>query len=155
MAAKQYLEKIKALCIANSPNDTDLDNHTMKVLLDNKKFYFNLSDLVIINNQQKEDSEEMINREIINQVADCLDLLFISEKETEGSVCFINSNELRSEFRQSFTIIDLLDYCYAVLYLAINKISEINSARIPITSNSSVFWELVKHGSKLRKKDIY
>ena len=77
------------------------------------------------------------------------------EKETEGNVCFINSNEVRPEFRQSFTIIDLLDYCYAVLHSAINEFSEINSARIPVTSNSSVFWQFVKHGSELRKEDIY
>ena len=66
---------------------------------------------------------------------------------------FHHSSELRPEFRQNFTSIDLLDYCYAVLHSAINEVSEINSARIPITSDSSVFWELVKYGSELRKED--
>jgi len=120
----------------------------MKDSLDNNKFYFNPSDLEFKNDQQKEGSQE-----IINQVSNCLGLLFINEKETEENVCFINSSDLRPEFRQSFTSIDLLDYCYAVLHSTINEISETNSARIPITSDSSVFWELVKYGSELRKKN--
>lgn len=151
LTIQQYLENIKGLNVTESTsknsNHTDLDNLAMKISLDNNKFYFNLSDLEF-NDQQKEDSQE-----IINQISNRLGLLFINEKETEGNVCFINSSELRPEFRQSFTSIDLLDYCYAVLHSTINEVSEINSARIPITSDSSVFWELVKYGSELRKED--
>lgn len=153
MTIQQYQDKIKALCttenISKNSNHTDLDNLVMKISLDNNKFYFNVSDLEFTNDQQKEGSPE-----IINQISNCLGLLFINEKETEGNVCFINSNELRPEFRQSFTSIDLLDYCYAVLHSAINEVSEINSARITITSDSSVFWELVKYGGELRKKNL-
>ena len=152
MTIQQYLNKIKALC--KNSNHTDLDNPAIKISLDNNKFYFNLSDLELTNNQQKEDNKEIIlNPEIINQVADCLGLQFISQKETEGNVCFINSNELRPEFRQNFTSTDLLDYCYAVLHSTINEFSEINSARIPITSDTSIFWKLVNYGSGLRKKN--
>lgn len=147
MTIQQYQDKIKALCIAENSGHTDLDNLAMKILLDNNKFYLNLSDLEF-NDQQKEDSQE-----IINQIANCLGLLFTNEKETEGNVCFINSSELRPEFRQSFTSIDLLDYCYAVLHSTINEISEINSVRIPITSDSSIFWKLVNYGSELRKRN--
>ncbi len=152
MTIQQYLNKIKALC--KNSNHTDLDNPAVKISLDNNKFYFNLSDLEFTNDQQKADrGEAILNPEIINQVADCLGLLFINEKGTEGNVCFVNSNELRPEFRQSFTSIDLLDYCYAVLHSTINEFSKINSIRIPITSDSSIFWELVNYGSELRKKN--
>lgn len=144
MTIKQYLEKIKVLWITKNPNHTNLDNLAMKISLDNNKFYFNVSDLEL----QKEGSQE-----IINQISNCLGLLFINEKETEGNVCFINSSELRLEFRQSFTSIDLLDYCYAVLHSTINEFSEINSARIPITSDTSIFWKQVNYGSELRKKN--
>jgi len=154
MTVKEYLEKIKFLCTVENSNHTDLENLAMKISLDNNKSYFNLSDLEFTNDQQKVDREEIIlNPEIINQVSECLGLQFINEKETEGNVCFINSNELRPEFRQNFTSIDLLDYCYAVLHSPINEFSEINSVRIPITSDSSVFWELVNYGSELRKKN--
>lgn len=154
MTIKEYLEKIKVLCTVGNPNHTDLDNLAMKILSDNNKFYFNLSDFEFTNNQQKGESEEItLNPEIINKVADSLNLQFISDKEREGNVCFVNSNELRHEFRQSFTSIDLLDYCYAILHSAINEISEINSVRIPITSDSSAFWKLVKHGSELGRED--
>jgi hypothetical protein len=152
MTIQQYLNKIKALC--KNSNHTDLDNPAVKISLDNNKFYFNLSDLEFTNDQQKADrGEAILNPEIINQITDCLGLLFINEKGTEGNVCFVNSNELRPEFRQSFTSIDLLDYCYAILHSAINEFSEINSVRIPITSDSSIFWELVNYGSELRKKN--
>lgn len=156
MTIQQYLE-IKGLNITESisknSDHTDLDNLAVKISLDNNKFYFNLSDLEFTNDQQKADrGEAILNPEIINQVANCLGLLFINKKETEGNVCFVNSKELRPEFRQSFTSTDLLDYCFAVLHSTINEISEINSARIPIISDSSVFWELVNYGSELRKK---
>lgn len=158
MTIQQYLENIKGLNvtknISKNSNHTDLDNPAMKISLENNKFYFNLSDLEFTNDQQKADrGEAILNSEIINQVADCLGLLFINEKETEGNVCFVNSNELRPEFRQNFTSIDLLDYCYAVLHSTINEFSEINSARIPITSDTSVFWKLVNYGSELRNKN--
>lgn len=153
MTIQQYQDKIKEALstsdnISKKSNHTDLDNLAMKISLDNNKFYFNLSDLEFKNDQQNEDSQE-----IMNQITNCLGLQFINEKETEGNICFINSNELRPEFRQSFTSTDLLDYCYAVLHSPINEFSEINSVRIPITSDSSVFWKLVNYGSELRKKN--
>ena len=152
MIIKQYLEKIKALCTVENSNQTNLDNLAIEISWDNISFYFNIFDLEFKNAQQKDDSEEgILNPEIINQISDCLDLQFISEKETEGNVCFSNSTELRPEFRHSFTSMDLLDYCYAFLHSAINENSEISSTRIPITSDSSVFWKFVKHGSKLQK----
>lgn len=157
MTIQQYLNKINTLYISgNIGKHSDLENTVVEIFADSNDTYFNLSALFLefTNDQQKEDGLEIIlNPEIINQVADYLGLLFINEKETEGNVCFVNSNELRPEFRQNFTSIDLLDYCYAVLHSPINEISEINSVRIPITSNSSVFWELVNYGSELRKEN--
>ena len=152
MTIQQYLEKIKGLnitkYISKNSNHTDLDNLAMKISLNNNKSYFNLSDLEFINDLQNEDSHP----EVIKQITNCLGLQFINEKETEGNVCFINSIELRPEFRHSFTSIDLLDYCYAFLHLGYNEFSEINSVRIPIISDSSIFWEMVNYGSELRKR---
>jgi hypothetical protein len=159
MTIQQYLKKIKVLSITENIsknfNHNVLDNLAMKISLDNNNYHLNLSDLELVSDRQNENSQKIIlNPEIINQISDCLGLQFINEKQTEGNVCFINSNELRPEFRQSFTSMDVLDYCYAVLDLSINKISAINSASIPITSESSVFWKFVKHGSELRKEDL-
>ena len=71
----QYLNKIKDLSnrkdISKNYNHTDLDNFALKIALDDNKFYFNLSDLEFINDQQNEDSEE------INKMADCLGLQWI------------------------------------------------------------------------------
>jgi len=157
MTIQQYLDKIKALTISGNIGKhsgyIDLKNTVIEILADANKCYFNLSDLEFIDKKEGKEGT-ILNLEIINQVADCLGLQFLSEKETEGNVCFINSTELRPEFRQSFTSIEVLDYCYAFLHLVINEISGMNSFRIPITSDSSVFWKLVKYGFELRKEDL-
>ena len=157
MTIQQYLNKINTLYISgNIRKHSDLENTVMEIFTNSNGAYFNLSTLFLefTNDQQKADrGEAILNSEIINQITDCLGLQFINEKETEGNVCFINSNELRPEFRQSFTSTDLLDYCYVVLYSTINEFSEINSVRIPIISDTSIFWKLVNYGSELRKKN--
>ncbi|MDR7212106.1 hypothetical protein [Flavobacterium piscis] len=157
MTIQQYLDKIKTLSISGSigkhSDYADLEDTVIEILADNNKSYFNLFDLEFRNDKKECNEEIILNPEIINQFTDCLGLLLINEKETEGNICFINSTELRPEFRQSFTSIDLLDYCNALLYSAFNKFSEINAARIPITSDSSVFWKLVNYGSGLRNNN--
>ena len=155
MTIKQYLDKIHTLSISENigkPDYADLENTVIEILQDKNKSYFDISDLEFITDGKEGKQEIILNPEIIKQVADCLSLQFLKEKTAEGNVCFINSDELRPEFRQGFTTIDLLDYCYAILQLGINEISEIASETIPITSESSIFWKLVKHGSDWRKK---
>ena len=58
-----------------------------------------------------------LNPEIIKEIEKSLGLTFVAEKETEGNVCFANSDEVRPEFRLTFAPIDVLDYIYAVLHL--------------------------------------
>lgn len=157
MTSQQYLDKIKTLSISGSISKhsdyTDLKNTVIKILADANKSYFNLFDLEFIDKSEGNE-ETILNPEIIKQVADCLGLQFLKEKTAEGNVCFINSTELRPEFRQCFTSIEVLDYCYAVLHSEINEFSGINSVKIPITSDSSVFWKLVKYGCELREEDL-
>ena len=108
-----------------------------------------------------------LNPEIVKQIADSLGLTFTNEKETEGEVCFANSNELRPEFRQSFAPIDLLDYIYAVLHSPTyrekyKEFLKIDFPRVPYPCRDAInrvctkeeidnFWQLVKLGGDLRQ----
>ncbi|TRX23356.1 N-6 DNA methylase [Flavobacterium franklandianum] len=96
------------------------------------------------------------NPEIVKQIAAGLGLSFTNEKETEGEVCFANSNELRPEFRQSFAPIDLLDYIYAVLHSPsyrekYKEFLKIDFPRVPYPKNPRQFIDLVELGSQLRQ----
>ncbi|TRX16097.1 type ISP restriction/modification enzyme [Flavobacterium franklandianum] len=97
-----------------------------------------------------------LNPEIVKQIAAGLGLSFTNEKETEGEVCFANSNELRPEFRQSFAPIDLLDYIYAVLHSPsyrekYKEFLKIDFPRVPYPKNPRQFIDLVELGSQLRQ----
>lgn len=90
------------------------------------------------------------------KVAERLGIVFIPEKESEGNVCFINSDEVRPEFRLSFSTADLSDYLYAVLLSMPYRtqpqgIEQANFSGIPIPKNSGTFWRLVLLGTQLRQ----
>ncbi|MBA0882730.1 type ISP restriction/modification enzyme [Flavobacterium undicola] len=112
------------------------------------------------NNQQNllETTERTpnLNAEIVKQIADGLGLSFTNEKETDSNVCFANSNEVRTEFKQSFTPIDLLDYIYAVLHSPTyrekyKEFLKIDFPRVPYPTDAQTFWQLVKLGGELRQ----
>ena len=99
-----------------------------------------------------------LNPKIINEIASQLSLSFTNEKEIpiEGEVCFINSPEVRPEFRITFAPIDILDYIYAVLhspsyrekYAAFLKI---DFPRVLYPTDNTMFWKLVALGGELRQ----
>jgi hypothetical protein len=99
-----------------------------------------------------------LNLEIVNQIAEKLSLTFTNEKEipAEGEVCFINSPEVRPEFRLTFAPIDILDYIYAVLHSPTyrkkyKEFLKIDFPRVPYPEDSTTFWKLVKLGGELRQ----
>ncbi|PXY47028.1 hypothetical protein [Flavobacterium hydrophilum] len=146
MTIKEYSNKINNLRvdeISQFSDDTDLENAVLKVLQDMNGNYFTIETLF----DQSAESV-ILNSEIVQLFTDCLSLLFSSEKET-GNICFANSSELRPEFRQTFTAIELLDYVYAFAYSSFYK----EFQKIAITSEADVFWKLVKIGAGLRKEN--
>jgi hypothetical protein len=86
-----------------------------------------------------------INSEIIAQFSNYSGLYFLEEEG--GNVCYAESNELRSEYRLSFKVIDFLDYIYAFEHSSIFKETE----KIILPSDSDSFWKLVKIGQNIRK----
>lgn len=147
MTIQEYLNKIEALqnekSAIVSTNDSDLEFCIRQIKEINTEPSFSFDVLF-----QKSTSEIIIvNNDAIKIFADHLGLLFLEEKES-GNICFSNSEEVRSEYRQSFKLIDFLDYVYAFMHFTVYKESKI----IMISSETTLFWKLVKMGSDLKGK---
>lgn len=100
----------------------------------------------------------IINRNLTEKISEKLKLVFVNEEAIarSGEVCFAKSPEVRPEFRSTFTSIDTLDYVYAVLYSsAYHKDFETylknDLAGIPVTTDSTIFWNMVMLGNELKK----
>ncbi|HEX8576220.1 MAG TPA: type ISP restriction/modification enzyme [Flavobacterium sp.] len=110
----------------------------------------------VLNYKQSKLSNDQNLDPILDQIATGLGLTFIPEKNTEGKVCFVNSPELRPEFRQAFTLIDILDYIYAIVHSAgyrekYNPFLKMNFLEVPYPTDADVFWKLVAVGTELRQ----
>ena len=96
-----------------------------------------------------------LDSEIIKNVEKNLSLTFTKEKEipSEGEVCFMNSPEVRPEFRLSFSTIDVIDYVYAILYSSSyrEKYTRKDFPEVPFPTDSTAFWKLVALGNELRQ----
>ncbi|HEX8017335.1 MAG TPA: hypothetical protein VF465_19050 [Flavobacterium sp.] len=148
MTIQEYWKKINALNaeenISKLFDGIDLENNVLKILQNTTQTYFTTE---VLYNQSVPETVNL-NNEIVKLFADHLGLLFLSEKDA-GNVCFANSSELRPEFRQSFTAIELLDYIYAFAHSSFYK----EFQKIVITSEADIFWKLVKIGAGLRKEN--
>ena len=86
--------------------------------------------------------------ELAEKISNALGLLFINQNEPEGNVCFANSNELRPEFKETFTSVDLINYEFAVLHS--DKYKDFISSDL-VPKERKIFWELVALGKKLKE----
>src|SRR5690606_17902885 len=60
---------------------------------------------------------EQMDPEMKRQVELALDLqLLLAPRDASGNVCFVDSPDLRPEFRTTFGPIDLWDYYYALIH---------------------------------------
>lgn len=89
-----------------------------------------------------------LNPQIINQISTALGLSFTPEKEktSEGEVCFLNSAEVRPEFRFTFAALDILDYIYAMI-----QTSDYEKMKLIRNPDPATFWKLVEYGAELRQ----
>lgn len=85
--------------------------------------------------------------EIIKRIEQKTALRLVLQEE-EGNLCFANNNDdLRDEFKQVFTLLNLLDYVYAVLK---NKNRKIQLIPMLLPENVTEFWKFIKIGEALR-----
>lgn len=98
------------------------------------------------NAQFANDKSHALKDEIVRQFEIKLGLSYLSEKTPQGNLCFVNNKEMRSDFKQTFTKIDILNYISAFLHLPIHK----DFLKIPYPKDTKAFWELVKSGAEIK-----
>ncbi|MET3026808.1 hypothetical protein ABXT06_09040 [Flavobacterium sp. UW10123] len=143
MTIQDYLNKIEALQRKKTKiaflDDDDFEFCVQKINQSAESFFM-LDDLL------QKFSVIHINSDIVKLSANGLGLLFLEERES-GNICFASSDELRPEYRQSFKLVDFLDYVYAFMHSLVYK----ESQKIIVPSEKDFFWKLAKIGSDLRK----
>lgn len=85
-----------------------------------------------------------------------LNLTYTSEKEPNGNVCFANNEEVRPDFKETFTTKDLLDYIYAILHSQAYRekyktFLKIEFPKLANPKDTDTFWKLVEIGGALRQ----
>ncbi|MBP8992792.1 MAG: N-6 DNA methylase, partial [Bacteroidales bacterium] len=91
--------------------------------------------------EQSNERKPNLKAEIVNQIAENLDLTFTNEKETTEN---------------TFAPIDILDYIYAVLHSPsyrekYKEFLKIDFPRVPYPKDQDTFWQLVKLGGEIRQ----
>jgi hypothetical protein len=97
-----------------------------------------------------------VDAAVVKEIARRLQLSYIPEAEAFMSVCYLNSPEVRSEFKISFTRLDLSDYLNGVLCSAVYQERLMDALYpdlvfIPFAADSDEFWRLVEAGRALRQ----
>src|SRR5690554_6199541 len=91
--------------------------------------------------EQSNERKPNLKAEIVNQIAEQLGLTFTNEKETTEN---------------TFALIDILDYIYAVLHSPTyrekyKEFLKIDFPRVPYPKDQDTFWQLVKLGGEIRQ----
>ncbi|MGE8340007.1 hypothetical protein BSF41_25690 [Flavobacterium sp. ACN2] len=149
MTIQGYLDKIEVLQSEKNKttfsDNADVELCIQKIKNKTTELSFTLTEIFQKSNSKK----TIINKDILKRFSNHLGLLFLEEQES-GNVCFANSDEVRSEYKQSFKLINMLDYIYAFGHSTAFK----ESQKIIITSETDLFWKLAKIGSSLRERTI-
>lgn len=94
---------------------------------------------------------KMLNQhpEVVKELSRRLHLPYIEHKDSEGNLCFINNNEVRAEFRETFTSADVTHYLVGLLKTSI--VAEITKENFhlifPYPQNAKSFWQQVEQGN--------
>lgn len=91
---------------------------------------------------------------ILEAIERIIETPYIESPYETGSVCLENDDELRAEFILQFTIYDVVNYVYGVLYQLYWKenkeIESVSLLKIPYPINATFFWEYSFIGKKIR-----
>ena len=86
--------------------------------------------------------------EVVAELSKRLRLPYLETNDNEGNVCFINSEEVRPEFRQVFTSQDVAYYLVGLFdgSAAIEISKENFHLNIPYPQNANAFWQKAELG---------
>lgn len=94
--------------------------------------------------------------EVLKTIEKIIETPFIEDEFEAGSVCFVNDEDLRAEFKLQFSTYDVVNYVYGVinqLYWKENeKLQSISLFKIPYPSNAASFWQYSNIGKKFRQE---
>ena len=93
---------------------------------------------------------EILNQhpEVIAELSRRLRLPYMEMKDNDSNVCFVNSEEVRPEFRQVFRSPDVAYYLIGLLKTSIATAlsKEIFHLQFPYPNNADDFWSEVEKG---------
>lgn len=94
--------------------------------------------------------------QLVEDLSRHLELTFIPEKLSGRNVCLANAEEVRPEYRTTFSSSDLLNYFYAVLHSPAyrekyKEFQKVDLSRMPYPKVVVAFWRLVELGGQLRQ----
>lgn len=101
-------------------------------------------------------SESALSLELVKRIQGKFGLTFVAEEKI-GNLCFANNNEeLRDEFVQNFSAIDVLDFLYGVLHaskyrIKANDFLKIEFSKISFPTTVSGFRTHIVLGRQLRQ----
>lgn len=98
--------------------------------------------------------KQNLNDDIINRFSSHLGMAFVPDTVTPGNVCMAANSDVRSEFRITFSALDVLDYIYAAVFSGSLKSSDEGFPLIPYPDNTDLFWKIVSYGSILRETHL-
>src|SRR5438132_1306144 len=79
--------------------------------------------------------------EIIITLSKRLGLMYKTERDVSENVCFIESEEVRPEFRETFIFVDVVNYLFG---LAHSSAYHTNIKDFSYPDGPEIFWRLVK-----------
>jgi predicted helicase len=98
-----------------------------------------------------------LNKEIVNKIAQAIDLTFVPEPSSSASLSFKRrGTEGEVDAAKEFAPIDILDYIYSILHSPTyrekyKEFLKIDFPRVPYPKDKKTFWKLVKLGGELRQ----
>jgi hypothetical protein len=99
---------------------------------------------------------QILNMEVVKHISEKLNLFYSPLKETGGEVCFLNSEEVRPEYKVSYSSPDIINYVRGYLKSVEyeNKYKNLlyeGFLFVPFPNDESEFWRFVQIGKENRR----
>ncbi|GGA85546.1 hypothetical protein GCM10008015_27850 [Flavobacterium palustre] len=95
---------------------------------------------------------------VLKTIEEIIKIPFVEEEFEVGAVCFETDEDLRPDFKLQFTIDDVVNYIYAIVFRLYSKENTKNLSildlKIPYPKNAASFWEDSSIGKKFRQQQI-
>jgi predicted helicase len=106
---------------------------------------------------QLQSTTKTLTLQVGEQLASALALEFVPFTDPEGNVCLAGSDEVRDEYRTSFTELDVAHYLRAVMHSPEwpeknQDLAKIEPSAIPLPKSATHFWQLVRMGQEIAEK---